>query len=712
MKLVYEISASAEPLKRVLRGVEQEAKATSRRVSRDTQTMLGPGRKEAAQARRYEESQAQGLARAKASLDRQRSQSILAGVRAEERERLRADKSVARAAEQLDRQRSRGLIQQIREQERAQARANATHDRIRLGAARTVVGGAGRGIGTIAKAGGAAAGLFGGFAAANAIEQKFAVSRQAALLANQAGDPSLKGQLAKEANNVTGFTGSETLGAMGAFVGKTGDVDAARKIIGDLGKLSLVTGSDFTEMGAAAGNAFNVLRTTIKDPKERLEELRGVMATLAEQGAMGTIEVKDLAAVLGKMGSATHMFQGGAGGLLREVGALAQLAAQTGGAADAPEAATALARLPDDIVKNRQHFEAIGVNVLAKGSTTKLADPTEIMLRVLEKTHGDLTKMSHLFNLESVKVFRGLAPVFTEAEDQNAKLPAAQRQKSGAAGRAAVLAEVNRYSGANLGGDELDKQYQSMLGEETTQVTENMKRLNVAIGDQLAPVVIRLVPKLAEAIPTVTRLAEGTASVAEYMLDNPIKGVGAVILASVAKDVASAGLGSLLRGLLTGAGAGGIGPGVAAGGGAAAGLAGVAAVLGVAAATDQAQELAKASGGWEGVYAGIGGVLAGRGYAGGVDDYMNEQARAAAPGAGANTWKPGAGGWWGPSSPAAPQAATPAAPPNEWRTMFEQQGSDFKSAVQEFRAATKSMKVNVDVKDTGRDPRGGPIKPG
>lgn len=716
MRLQYEISASAEPLKRVLRGVEQEAKAANRRMGREQSAMFGPSRRDAVAARRYEEQLAKSSAKAQESLDRQRSRAILANVRAEERERLRADRSVARAAEQLDRQRSRGLMQQFREQERAQSRTSAAHDRIRLGAARTVVGGIGSGIGTVAKVGGAAAGLFGGFAVASALEQKFALSRQAALLANQAGDPSLKGQLAKEALNVQGFTGQETLGAMSGFVGKTGDVDAARKIIGDLGKLSLVTGADFTQMGEAAGNAFNVLRTTIDDPKQRLEELRGVMQTLAAQGAMGTIEIKDMASVLSKMGASTHMFQGGSGGLLREVGALGQLAAQTGGAADAAEAATALARLPTDIVEHRKRFEALGVHVLAKGSKTKLADPTEILLQTLEKTGGDLTKTGGLFNKESLHVLQGVLPFYTEAEDKNAKLPAAQRQKAGVAGRTALLAEVNRYRGADYGAGELDKQYNSMLSEETTQVTENMKKLNDAIGTKLAPVVTELVPKITEAIPTIGKLAEGTAKVAEYLLDNPIKGVGAVIAASVAKDVASAGLGALLRGVLTGAGggAGAAGSGIgaagaaAAGGGLALGAAGLAATIGIALAADQATDLAKESGGWGGVWAGIKQVYGGtESFFGGVNDYMDDQARrqyeqqhGLAPNSLSAFSPPKA-----LPAPAGPIAASPAAAPKV------EGSAELKAAAAELREAAKRLKVDVRV-DGGRDPRGGPIKPG
>jgi TP901 family phage tail tape measure protein len=80
----------------------------------------------------------------------------------------------------------------------------------------------------------------------------------------------------------------------------------------------------------------------------------------------------------------------------------------------------------------------------------------------------------------------------------------------------------------------------------------------------------------------------------------------------------------------------------------------VAAVVALYAAYDQFLKLKDVSGGWEGIKAGIGGVLAGEGYAKGVDDYQNHQARQEAADRGEYRTDYGVA-----PSPATPQVASP-----------------------------------------------------
>ncbi len=81
-----------------------------------------------------------------------------------------------------------------------------------------------------------------------------------------------------------------------------------------------------------------------------------------------------------------------------------------------------------------------------------------------------------------------------------------------------------------------------------------------------------------------------------------------------------------------------------------------AAVVALYYAYDQFLKLKDVSGGWEGMKAGIGGVLSGEGYAKGVDDYQNEQARQEAADRGDYRTDYG----MPQTSAAAPQVASPA----------------------------------------------------
>lgn len=615
-RLEYEISAIGEAqVRRVLRGVEAEAKAGARRTGRETSALMyGPSRKESAAARAFDAQQAKATAKAQEALDRQRSRSVLANIRTEERERIRAERSASRAAEALDRQRARGLLSLHRASEREQARnmrvRESTARRIGAGAAIGVVGG----VGTALRYGTAAAGLVGGFAAADALSDQVQVRRQAALLANQAGNPALKGRIAAEAGNVVGFTGSEKLGAMSAFVGKTGDFGAAEGLIGDLGKLSLVYGANFAEMGEAAGHAFNVLKDSISDPNELRKAVLGTAQTWAAQGAMGTIEIKDMARIAGRMGASTRRFEGDAPGLLSTVGALGQLAAARGGASSAEEAATALARVPGDIVQNQKRFAAAGVDVFSDKSRTKLADPVEILIRALERTGGDLTKINPLFNIESAKVLGGIAPIFADAE---------AKQKG--SGRAAVLAEVGRFKGASVAPEAYDAQFRSMASEESTRVIEAQKAFREKIGTELLPVLTKVIPKFAEAVPHIAKLTAAVASAASYLIDNPFKGVGLIVAGVIAKDLAAAGLQNAISSGISAAFQGGI-----AGGALKVGAVAVAAGS-VTLAIGQWSELMQQTGGTSGLGAGISSFLSGDGFFKGIDNYLNEQARKRGP---------------------------------------------------------------------------------
>jgi hypothetical protein len=472
-----------------------------------------------------------------------------AAIRAKERESAAAHRSELkrineqkRAAESLDRQRSRALYANHQREQRGierQARV-AIRDRERF--ARGTVGTAGRSmagtVGTIGALAGSAIGLAGGFAAAGAIRTQMDERAAASRLANQAGDPGLKGTLLTEAQGVKGFTGGEALAGMEEFVTKTGKLDVARQIIGELGQLSLATGADLGDLGATAGAAFNVLKDQIDDPVERIKELNSLMRVLAQQGSLGAVEIRDLAQDFGKLGAATRAFEGGAPDLLRSMGAFAQIAVEKGGAEGSADASTAAARLASDIVEpaKRKRFKALGVDIKSEKDPTKLRDPLAIMLDVLDKTGGDIEKTSGLFGIESAKIFKGLSATYSEHE----------KRKNGS-GRAAVTAEFNRYASADLSQSDVNNRAASRLADPDLKLKEGMKELNARIGETLIPMVLRLSDTFGRLLPEAERAAVVFARMVETFLDNPLTGIGAIIAAKLVADLAAAGIGGKVK---------------------------------------------------------------------------------------------------------------------------------------------------------------------
>lgn len=493
----------------------------------------------------------------------------------------------------VEQERIRGIKRAETEQVRASKRAAAAEQRAQRAAVQSRrrfasatagrIGSAGRDA--LTSVGGLATGALaigGGFAVAGALSTQSREQSKASQLANQAGNPALKGQLLKEARGVKGFTGEQALGGMSEFVAKTGDLDTARKIIGDMGTLALATGTDLGDLGATAGQAFNVIADQIQDPVERVKELNALMGVLAQQGSMGAVEMKDLARDFGKLGAATRAFEGSAPDLLRTMGAFAQIAVARGGAPSSAEAATGAARIASDMVKHREKFQALGVDVVSKKDPTKLAAPQLVMADVLQKTGGDVTKTAGLFDELSGTIFKGMAATFSEAE----------KRKKGS-GREAALAEFQRFAGATLDPAELKKRAASRLEDPDMQFQEAMKEFNRALGESLLPTLTRLIPQFSKLLPYVERAAVVFGKLIDEFAKNPLTGLGKLILMKVAAELAFANIGStvtkgleaLINGVSSRLGFGGkTGPGGTPAGGMG-GAAGLGLQLGLTAAT-------------------------------------------------------------------------------------------------------------------------------
>jgi hypothetical protein len=445
----------------------------------------------------------------------------------------------------------RAAIQAARSQERSARRIQQSNERAaarayseRLGRARGLLGTGGNSLrgslGAVGTVGGAALGIGGSIALGSAVQTQMSEAAMASQLANQAGNPALKGGLLKQAQSVKGFTGTEALSGIGEFVTKTGDLETARSVIGDLGNLALATGSDLGDLGATAGQVFNVLKGQIEDPAERMKELNAIMGALAQQGSLGAVEIRDLAQDFGKLGAATRQFEGGAPNLLRTMGAFAQIAVEKGGASSSADASTAAARLSSDIVTNKKRFSALGVDVKSKTDKTKLRDPLSIMLDVLDKTGGDIDKTHGLFNEESGKIFKGLSATYSENE-----------AKKKGSGRAAVEAEFNRYAGANLDEKALKDRAGSRLEDSDLQFKEAMKAFNAEVGQKLLPTLTALVPKFSEMLPYISRAVELFAKLVDEVSKNPLASIGNLIAAKVAIDIASAHIGGAAKDAIT-----------------------------------------------------------------------------------------------------------------------------------------------------------------
>jgi hypothetical protein len=443
----------------------------------------------------------------------------------------------------------------IREQARGARRAEAEAKRTMRERRKFAEGTFGKMGGSVASTlkgvgvmGGTALGLTGSFAVAGAVQNQQREAALASKLANQAGTPGIKGQLLKEARGVRGFTGEESLGAMSGFIEKTGDLDAARKALQPLADLSLAKDVDFAQMGEAAGQAFNVIRDTIKDPIKQMEALNDVMRSFAAQGSLGAVEIKDMVTELAGLGAATRRFEGGPVELLKTMGAMAQASVARGGSSSAAEATTAVSRFSDDIIKNTGNaFGVAGVERFTDKSKTKLRSPEDIMLDVLNKSQGDLEKVTDMFGVYAARAVGGFSPLFIEAEAENAKLSKGKRLKKGEAGKAAVRAEFSKFKDATVTDAQIKEAASSRLSDSDLQFKEAMKEFNSQIGTELLPVLTRLIPQFAKLIPYVEQAVRVFGRMMEEFAKDPIGGIAKIVAAKLALDMAISGVGSAAK---------------------------------------------------------------------------------------------------------------------------------------------------------------------
>lgn len=460
---------------------------------------------------------------------------------------MRAHDRLAAAKEREHRAQLSRIAREQAAQNRAAASALAAQKRVRA----ATVGQVGRSVVSATRAvgmiGTGALAIGGGMAVQGAISQQMRETAAASSLANQVGRPEIKGQLLTESQGVRGFSGEESLGAMSAFFTKTGNLDAARSVMRDMGKLALATGSDFSEMSEAAGQAFNVIRDTITDPKEQLAAMNDVMRSLAAQGTLGAVEIRDMATELGSLGAAARKFEGGPVELLKSMGALAQASVARGGATNAAEASTAVTRFAADLTKkpSQKALEALDINVFTDSTNSIMRDPMAIMADIMGKTGGDLKQLEEIFNAESKKVFQGFAPLAREGvlDENGNKLT----------GKDAMMFEFNRFAKATVSDADINSRAQSRLDDPDLKFKEAMKDFNAKVGSELLPELTKLIPEVAKLTPYVADAARLFAMLVGSLVDNPVLTIGTLIAGKVAADIAGAKIGEGIKNVLSGA---------------------------------------------------------------------------------------------------------------------------------------------------------------
>lgn len=316
----------------------------------------------------------------------------------------------------------------------------------------------------------------------------------------------------------------DAMGALEAFVTKTGDLATGRSILEDMAKLAGATGTNLSDMVDAAADVSNALG----DIPDKGKAIDAVMRQIAAGGKVGAVEIKDLAKYMARLSAASGAFGGNRAETIIKLGALTQLSRAKGGAASAAEAARSISGLANTLQTpaRRAKFAEYGVQLEdAKGL---LRDPMEILKESIQKTGGQTEPLKEMWaNVIGAKPAQALATTYKQAG-------------GGDAGMKAIQKELDTFmKSAALSQKQIDDANKARLGTDAAKVQQFNNELEKVANGIRAD----LAPRLAELTPKILELVKGFGQLVNWLAQNP----GTAITAAISASIARAGLESALR---------------------------------------------------------------------------------------------------------------------------------------------------------------------
>lgn len=329
----------------------------------------------------------------------------------------------------------------------------------------------------------------------------------------------------------------------------------------DIGDIANASGADFAQLAGAAGD----ISVALGDVPDKASKVAAALRLVATSGALGTLEIKDQAELLGKVMASVTRVGGNFQKDLGEAQAIAQMSRLGGASSPAEQAQTANA-LTRDLTKqaNLRRYAKAEMPVFVPGSgNQKLRSVEDVIVSVFRETKGDIAKITSFFpNEASKRGVMGLHGTYREAGGGEAGINAI---KAVFKTFKSEMSETDVKNSANL--------WEGSMGAKANAA---QNKFDLAWADALT----KLVPAMERMIPVTEKLIGGLGSLADYISNN----VGTSIAIAAAASVTKAGIGAVLSSAIERAIKGG-GAGGAAGGAAGGGMGNLGAGLSIAAAS-------------------------------------------------------------------------------------------------------------------------------
>lgn len=335
----------------------------------------------------------------------------------------------------------------------------------------------------------------------------------------------------KTATDATGFSRLAGFDALERFVAKTGELKMGLGMLKDLGTLAQASGADLGDLADAAGDVASAMQN-VEDDSKRAQMTQQVLRTIAGQGKIGAVEVKDLATQMAKVATSATAFQGDTASNIGFMGALTQMSRATGGSASATQAATSVSALVNTLrtPARMRAFQAAGVDIIDK-QTGEFRDPEQIILASLSKTQGDPEQWKKLFaNVQGARAVEGAAMLYRRSR-ADALRGGASEEEANLAGLSTVKAEFEKFRSIAMGDKEIQDSFANRMGNDDVKAQQFQNRL-----DDVAQKMQRdLVPAFEKLAPQIVALVDAFAKAVSWAAENPGKAITAAIVGSIAK---------------------------------------------------------------------------------------------------------------------------------------------------------------------------------
>lgn len=345
---------------------------------------------------------------------------------------------------------------------------------------------------------------------------------------------------AMNAGNKSAYSQQEALQGLQSFTALSGDLQTGRDILEKMAFYARATGSGLKDMMESAGNVDNILGNI----PNKGEVISKIMAGIAGQGKLGAVEVRDMSTQMAKLAAAAPQYAGNVADNVLMMGALAQEARQRGGAASATQAATSVMSFTNTFSKSKRidAFEGMVFHGKNPGDASmkawreslfkdgKFRGPEEIIMSILEGTHGDTKKIGKIVSDSGARrITRGFETIYKEASGGKGTTDAAAHH----AGMMAVAAEFDRLRKAAIDDEEAQESHRRAMEEESAKIQLFQNKLQ----EVTATMADRVLPAFEKLAPHVLDVAQGFASVVAWLADNPFAIIPAMLGAAITKSL-------------------------------------------------------------------------------------------------------------------------------------------------------------------------------